>query len=121
MVSDALARFGRFYKLKLVRDLSCSRGTKRYLAVAEKCYEGAICTIFDLVTAKKRKTLSWPESDAPEFLCVAFSADSKYLITQTGRSPSAARVAKRREQRNRTPHNTSRIHYDPLNIHIQYI
>eukprot|EP00435_Cladocopium_sp_Y103_P054490 s1205_g17.t1 len=63
--------------------------TKRYLAVAEKCYEGAICTIFDLVTAKKRKTLSWPESDAPEFLCVAFSADSKYLITQTGRSPSA--------------------------------
>ena len=26
--------------------------TKRYLAVAEKCYEGAICTIFDLVTAK---------------------------------------------------------------------
>eukprot|EP00913_Durusdinium_trenchii_P012567 g11802.t1 len=28
-------------------------------------------------------------SDAPEFLCVAFSADSKYLITQTGRSPSA--------------------------------
>ena len=90
--------------------------TKRYLAVAEKCYEGAICTIFDLVTAKipgctdlhntfrlqalaepvhglvkqcrKRKTLSWPESDAPEFVCVAFSSDSKYLLTQTGKSPS---------------------------------
>ncbi|CAJ1421128.1 unnamed protein product [Effrenium voratum] len=62
--------------------------TKRYLAVAEKCYEGAICTIFDLVTTKKRKTLSWPESDAPEFVCVAFSADSKYLLTQTGKSPS---------------------------------
>lgn len=131
--------------------------------MAEKCYEGAICTIFDLVTAKwlgrkmvsysfhisfiyyfqsrssrgmfpqdcllkdglihsklsslhlnyikitisrrcfsydftyfslprmnrhynprggfswsrKRKTLSWPESDAPEFLCVAFSAVSR--------------------------------------------
>ena len=25
---------------------------------------------------RKRKTLSWPESDAPEFLCVAFSADA---------------------------------------------
>lgn len=25
---------------------------------------------------RKRKTLSWPESDAPEFLCVAFSAVS---------------------------------------------
>ena len=32
-------------------------GTKRYLAVAEKCYEGAICTIFDLVTAKTLGTL----------------------------------------------------------------
>mmetsp|Transcript_2588 Transcript_2588/g.4777 ORF Transcript_2588/g.4777 Transcript_2588/m.4777 type:complete len:1201 (+) Transcript_2588:52-3654(+) len=62
--------------------------TKRYLAVAEKCYEGAIVTIFDLVTTKKRRTLSWSESDAPEFVCVAFSADNKYLLTQTGRSPS---------------------------------
>eukprot|EP00930_Biecheleria_cincta_P056908 TRINITY_DN42926_c0_g1_i1.p1 TRINITY_DN42926_c0_g1~~TRINITY_DN42926_c0_g1_i1.p1 ORF type:complete len:1216 (-),score=324.29 TRINITY_DN42926_c0_g1_i1:285-3932(-) len=62
--------------------------TKRYLAVAEKCYEGAIVSIFDLVLKKKRKTLSWRESDAPEFVCVAFSADNKYLLTQTGRSPS---------------------------------
>eukprot|EP00931_Biecheleriopsis_adriatica_P073734 TRINITY_DN47969_c0_g1_i1.p1 TRINITY_DN47969_c0_g1~~TRINITY_DN47969_c0_g1_i1.p1 ORF type:complete len:1245 (+),score=388.72 TRINITY_DN47969_c0_g1_i1:82-3735(+) len=62
--------------------------TKRYLAVAEKCYEGAIVTIFDLVTGKRKRTLSWSESDAPEFVCVAFSADNKYLLTQTGRSPS---------------------------------
>ena len=27
--------------------------------------------------SRKRKTLSWPESDAPEFLCVAFSAVSR--------------------------------------------
>eukprot|EP00933_Yihiella_yeosuensis_P068974 TRINITY_DN7503_c8_g1_i1.p1 TRINITY_DN7503_c8_g1~~TRINITY_DN7503_c8_g1_i1.p1 ORF type:complete len:1191 (-),score=308.81 TRINITY_DN7503_c8_g1_i1:162-3734(-) len=62
--------------------------TKRYLAVAEKCQEGAIVTIFDLVTTKKRKTLSFTESDAPEFVSIAFSADNKYLLTQTGQSPS---------------------------------
>ncbi|CAE8610875.1 unnamed protein product [Polarella glacialis] len=62
--------------------------TKRYLAVAEKCPEGAIVTIFDLVTAKKRKTLSFSESDAPEFVSVAFSSDNKFLLTQTGASPS---------------------------------
>jgi len=66
--------------------------TKRYLAVAEKCSEGAIVTVFDLVTGKKRKTLSTtvalPDCDAPEFVCVAFSADNKYLLTQTGTSKS---------------------------------
>ena len=44
------------------------------------------CTLS--VHLRKRKTLSWPESDAPEFVCVAFSSDSKYLLTQTGKSPS---------------------------------
>lgn len=66
--------------------------TKRYLAVAERCSEGAIVTVFDLVTTKKRKTLSTtvalPECDAPEFVCVAFSSDNKFLLTQTGPSPS---------------------------------
>ena len=48
------------------------------------------CLVFSLFSthARKRKTLSWPESDAPEFVCVAFSSDSKYLLTQTGKSPS---------------------------------
>mmetsp|Transcript_13687 Transcript_13687/g.36226 ORF Transcript_13687/g.36226 Transcript_13687/m.36226 type:complete len:1228 (-) Transcript_13687:39-3722(-) len=65
-----------------------ANSTKRYLAVAEKCSTGAIVTIFDLVTTKKRKTLQFSECDAPEFVCVAFSYDSKYLLTQTGPSPS---------------------------------
>jgi len=60
--------------------------TKRYLAVAEKCSTGAIVTIFDLVTTKKRKTLQFSECDAQEFVCIAFSYDSKYLLTQTGPS-----------------------------------
>jgi WD40 repeat protein len=65
--------------------------TKRYLAVAEKCYEGAIVTVFDLVTTKKRKTLSvstLQDCDCPEFVCVAFSSDNKFLLTQCGSSPS---------------------------------
>ena len=41
---------------------SNGQGTKRYLAVAEKCYEGAICTIFDLVTAKMLGAESSEES-----------------------------------------------------------
>lgn len=62
--------------------------TKRYLAVGEKCQDGAVVTIFDLVTAKKRKTLSFTECDATEFVSIAFSADNKYLLTQTGPSTS---------------------------------
>eukprot|EP00929_Paragymnodinium_shiwhaense_P023266 TRINITY_DN1460_c0_g2_i1.p1 TRINITY_DN1460_c0_g2~~TRINITY_DN1460_c0_g2_i1.p1 ORF type:complete len:1226 (+),score=432.73 TRINITY_DN1460_c0_g2_i1:97-3774(+) len=71
--------------------------TKRYMAVAEKNTGNAIedkdtscamVTIFDLVTTKKRRTLANPECDAPEFVSVAFSADNKFLLTQTGPSPS---------------------------------
>jgi WD40 repeat protein len=68
--------------------------TKRYLAVAEKCQEGALVTIFDLVTGKKRKTLAMTETaegggdgiDCPEFVSIAFSSDNKYLLTMTGTS-----------------------------------
>jgi WD40 repeat protein len=62
--------------------------SKRYLAVAEKSTTGAIVQIFDLVTTKRRKTLQHADCDAPEFVSVAFSTDHKYLITQTGTSPS---------------------------------
>jgi len=66
--------------------------TKRYLAVAEKHSDGAIVTVFDLVTTKKRRTLqttlALTECDAKEFVCVAFSSDNKFLLTQTGTSES---------------------------------
>jgi len=65
--------------------------SKRYLAVAEKCSGGALVTVFDLVTTKKRKTLqcsTYQECDAHEFVCVAFSSDNKFLLTQTGVSPT---------------------------------
>lgn len=57
---------------------------KRYAAVAEKG-EKPLVTIYDLSTLRKRKTLSYAESQTQEFTSLAFSPDSKYLITQGGR------------------------------------
>lgn len=57
---------------------------KRYAAVAEKG-EKPLVTIYDLSSLRKRKTLNYSESQAQEFTSLAFSPDSKYLITQGGR------------------------------------
>ncbi|CAD7922808.1 unnamed protein product [Amoebophrya sp. A25] len=66
---------------------------KRYLAVAEKAtkVEGdkPIVTIYDLQTCKKRKTCCYLDADCPAILCMAFDANSKFLLTQLGLSPSA--------------------------------
>ena len=57
---------------------------KRYAAVAEKG-EKPLVTIYDIQSNKKKKTLSYSESQTQEFTSLAFSPDSKYLITQGGR------------------------------------
>jgi WD40 repeat protein len=62
--------------------------SKRYLAIAERSPENAQVTVYDLVTTKKRKTLTYPEIDAQEFVSIAFSSENKFLITQGGLSPS---------------------------------
>jgi len=56
---------------------------KRYIAVAEKRDTPRI-SIFDLQTLKKRKTLTYEESQSTEFICLAFSPDSKYLVSLGG-------------------------------------
>ncbi|XP_033977740.1 cilia- and flagella-associated protein 57 [Trematomus bernacchii] len=58
---------------------------RRYLAVSE-CGERASITVFDLQheQGRKRKVLTAGESSSEEFVCMAFSHDSKYLIGQTG-------------------------------------
>jgi len=62
--------------------------SKRYLAIAEKAVEGATITIYDLVTTKKKKTLSYSDIDPYEFVSIAFSAENKFLLAQGGLGPS---------------------------------
>ena len=58
---------------------------RRYLAASE-CGETATITVFDLQheQGRRRKVLSVGDTPVEEFLCMAFSPDSKYLISQTG-------------------------------------
>mmetsp|Transcript_127451 Transcript_127451/g.360642 ORF Transcript_127451/g.360642 Transcript_127451/m.360642 type:complete len:1250 (-) Transcript_127451:139-3888(-) len=58
---------------------------RKFLAVCERFQERAICSIFDINSGKRRRgTLSYGDCDAREFVCAAFSAENKFLITQGG-------------------------------------
>ncbi|XP_025110126.1 cilia- and flagella-associated protein 57-like [Pomacea canaliculata] len=56
---------------------------RRYVAIAEKG-EKPIITVYDLHSLRKRKVLSSPEVPTGEYISLAFSPDSKYLIAQGG-------------------------------------
>ncbi|KAM6948696.1 cilia- and flagella-associated protein 57-like [Aplochiton taeniatus] len=58
---------------------------RRYLAVSERGEKGTI-TVYDLQheQGKKRKVLNGGDINVQDFVCMAFSPDSKYLIGQTG-------------------------------------
>ncbi|XP_062412043.1 cilia- and flagella-associated protein 57 isoform X1 [Sardina pilchardus] len=57
----------------------------RYLAVSERVEKGAI-TVYDLhhEQSRRRKVLTGGELPVQEFVCMAFSPDSKFLIGQSG-------------------------------------
>lgn len=57
----------------------------RYLAVSERGERGSI-TIYDLQheQSRKRKVLTGGGSSVQEFVCMAFSSDSKYLLGHSG-------------------------------------
>ena len=57
---------------------------RRYVAIAEKG-EKAMITVYDLHTLRKRKVLAHSDCQATEFVSLAFSPDSKYLISQEGK------------------------------------
>ena len=57
---------------------------RRYVAIAEKGDKATI-TIYDLHSLRKRKILSSPEVQSTEYVSLAFSPDSKYLVAQGGR------------------------------------
>ena len=55
---------------------------KRYAAVAETKAEKPNITIFDLTTLRRRKVLVPQETTSQAVISLAFSPDSKYLISQ---------------------------------------
>lgn len=57
--------------------------SKKFVAVAERSERGVI-TVFDLHTLKRRRLLTTTETSTREFVCVAFSPDSKFLMAQGG-------------------------------------
>ncbi|XP_058487898.1 cilia- and flagella-associated protein 57 [Solea solea] len=71
-------------KSKDMRALAIS-ANRRYLAVSERG-EKATITVFDLQheQGRKRKVLTAGDIPVGEFVCMAFSPDSKYLIGQSG-------------------------------------
>ncbi|XP_069498550.1 cilia- and flagella-associated protein 57 [Ambystoma mexicanum] len=59
---------------------------RRYLAISEKSPDKPTITIYELasVPSKRRKQLTMPEFMAQEFVSMAFSPDSKYLVALCG-------------------------------------
>jgi len=60
----------------------CVSPNRRYIAIAEKIGDKPNVSIFDLHTQRKRKALASPEIQSSEIVSMAFSNDSKNLITQ---------------------------------------
>jgi WD40 repeat protein len=60
----------------------CISPNRRYIALAEKIADKPVVNIFDLHTLRKRKVLSSTEIQSSEIVSMAFSNDSKNLITQ---------------------------------------
>jgi len=80
---------------KIQRFITCSEKSEgitamalspngKFCAVAEKGSKATI-TIFDLHSLRKKKLLSHTELQSAEFVSVAFSPDSKYLLAQAGK------------------------------------
>lgn len=59
---------------------------RRYLAISETLQDKPTITVYELssVPCKKRKILNNFDFPVQEFISLAFSPDSKYLVAQTG-------------------------------------
>ena len=64
----------------------CVSPNRRYVAIAERNSDKPTINIFDVQTMRRRKVLSCTDVTANEFVSLAFSSDSKYLIGQSGES-----------------------------------
>ncbi|KAI9346401.1 WD repeat domain 65-like protein [Zopfochytrium polystomum] len=56
--------------------------SKKHVVIAERG-EKPLAAIYDVHTLRRRKILTVNDSESKEFVCVAFSSDAKYLITQS--------------------------------------
>lgn len=58
---------------------------RRYLAISETVQEKPVITIYELssIPCRKRKVLNTFDFPVQKFISMAFSPDSKYLLTQT--------------------------------------
>ncbi|OWK05418.1 hypothetical protein Celaphus_00002651 [Cervus elaphus hippelaphus] len=58
---------------------------RRYLAISETVQDKPVITIYELsaIPCRKRKILNNFDFPVQKFICIAFSPDSKYLLTQT--------------------------------------
>lgn len=57
---------------------------RRFVAIAEKGEKPTI-SVYDLHSLRKRKVLTSVDCQSSEYVCIAFSPDSKYLVAQGGR------------------------------------
>ncbi|CAH8509372.1 unnamed protein product [Schistosoma turkestanicum] len=57
---------------------------RRFVALAEKTPDKPVVIVYDVHTLRKKKTLYFPDVHSTEFVSIAFSPDSKYLVVQSG-------------------------------------
>lgn len=63
----------------------CVSQNRRYIAIAERLADNKpIVTVYDLHTLRKRKSFTPTDVQSSDIISMAFSPDSKHLITQTG-------------------------------------
>lgn len=63
----------------------CVSQNRRYIAIAERLVDNRpMVTVYDLHTLRKRKAFSPSDVQSGDVISMAFSSDSKHLITQTG-------------------------------------
>ena len=57
--------------------------TLKYVAVGERG-DRPYVSVYDLSTLKRRRLLSTPDVLSKEYVCLSFSSDAKFLLTQGG-------------------------------------